>query len=567
MSELRALIDRLGPPPAEVCLEWAWQLHHLVGDRLDQPLEWPHVQVVEDGSLSLSDEWMAASSPRSGQASIAGTTGRTILHQLIGWSGYPIDVDDANSDPSQELVKATRLIVDSGRQASESSPTSSNAFGSGRRQRPQHSGPARRKGTRRSTSRGRMIAVAVTGACVLLAASVSFFHSSSTSSSSTSSSGSSSERKAGAADQRDMVSSISQSRAATSGNTTSERPAQLEVSEVTTHDESLTSMLGDDRMSGSGLPSDLLFDRDRSAHLWNGFDLPVPAATGLNLQGSGGADVPALVDGQTGNNGLKPAGEEVSKVVLGGAAEPELSDGIDMLSELKRLSAAADHAETVDELPITSSPAKPLVVKVSPPRSIQRLDEAPKINARQPAWQLRLESIEGVTISPPELQMLSGREAVQWRIEKKDAKQPVTAVEITAQLVNSRSAAIRWSVTAKPDDIPHLRLPAERELLDKMQFSLSGWNSQLSGRIDGLRTQARIPGVPSGARSEMYRQRRELELQLEIGQRLLQIVADSNELSGLIGPDIQVHGALIDSRAPGSPPLLQFGQAENTSGD
>ncbi len=98
MPTLERLLDALGPPPAEVCIDWAWQLKSAVDGKLSADLDWSRIDLLESGELRIrceltprkfESQW-AASQP------LAATSAYDLIELLLKWS---IATDVASDAP------------------------------------------------------------------------------------------------------------------------------------------------------------------------------------------------------------------------------------------------------------------------------------------------------------------------------------------------------------------------------------------------------------------------------------------------------------------------------------
>ncbi len=89
MPSPQRLMDSLGPPPPDVCLDWAWQLHELVDGNLHYKLDWWQLEVLESGELLLNAPDAAELRASPGYPAAAAAAEPRVLDlidELLSWS-------------------------------------------------------------------------------------------------------------------------------------------------------------------------------------------------------------------------------------------------------------------------------------------------------------------------------------------------------------------------------------------------------------------------------------------------------------------------------------------------
>ena len=535
MPRLDTIFSQKGPPPPEICLEWAWQLQQLVDNDLQRRLAWHEVRLSANYQLAIEGSSNTAAADHD-------STAADLIQQLIAWSGYADEDSHSDVDDAQLLARATRELVvrkptpvpaGVARRKHNSSPSRTTI--------PPHSVATSRSPKTSLGTRGILIGSGLLLVPMVWWSTTALLRTEATLAQS-------SQSNPGAEQTAARKTVLNNNEALRQG-----RSASLVA-------EPKTPTVGSD-------PSTLVLSNaseTESSDLSLAVEMP-----GVQTLEQLGSNID-LTRSITATDVLDTATPSVASSAESGSAPSDnvtgashLPASLDVLDEVKKMVAAASNAEPNEPSTATSG-SLPISISTYPPRSIHRFKESKSLSVSQPQWQLRLDVPEELVVTPATAQTLTGRESIAWRIELDAGQAPITAVHVAAQLVNPRSTDIRWSVVAMADDLPQVVLPVGREMLDPLQSQLGRMNQQLNGSIDGLRAQSRVVGIPSATRGELNRQRRELESQLEIGQRLLQVVADANQMSGLLGSQLAVHAQLDDARQPNSTGLLQFGSIDAT---
>ncbi len=271
----------------------------------------------------------------------------------------------------------------------------------------------------------------------------------------------------------------------------------------------------------------------------------------------------------------------IAPIATSESGSPQSEPMIDVLGELADLAQSAE-VELVEQLVASASTtgadastlatvSPPLVLTVSPPHQLQRFDKS--IRPRQPAWKLRLSVSDGFTAEPPDAQMIEGREWASWMVreERKLSTGPrfnaggvrsnplQTQVMVQVQLANQRQTSLRWRIVAGANDFPGLAIPLDQTWLDGVQTHLRTQTQWLFSESERARTLARVQGLPSEARSSLTTRRRALEAEHKLATRWLEIIADANQFPGWLDGQLNVHAQLLDAAHSPSPTLLQFG--------
>lgn len=264
---------------------------------------------------------------------------------------------------------------------------------------------------------------------------------------------------------------------------------------------------------------------------------------------------------QAGESGVAASEMESSQEL-----EAENIQVLESLSTMAKRSELEQTEQDVlsNDLATAGTIKEPLLVSTFPVLQVQRVPLSPQLRTREPTWTLRVAASDGFIVQPAEPQLIQGREIARWIIHEEEAEEPATRIIVQAQSVSSRGNSIRWRVVASCDDLPQVALPLGQKYLDAAQQSLTRFNLQLAQGINQLKLMSRADGLPSGMRSAITGRRRALEGQLKLSTRLLEVVADANQIEGWLDGQLEVHAALTDSGPTSAPPLIQFGMPHPT---
>lgn len=205
----------------------------------------------------------------------------------------------------------------------------------------------------------------------------------------------------------------------------------------------------------------------------------------------------------------------------------------------------------------------PLSIDLNLPQQVHRL--AGQATARQPELKLRLGTSEGFVCEPLGIQTLGPGEAVGWSIQTEDAQSPVTRIFVGVQLISPRRPDLRVRVHITASDLPQLALPAKSSFLTAAERLLSDFHRRGLFQLQRLKEFSRTAGLPTHVRSSTAQRRRYLEGQVAQAERLIQIVAEAQQLRGWLAGELEVHATLFDAATNGSKPALQFGSLEDTA--
>lgn len=549
MARLRELLDSQGEPPPEICLDWIWQLRALMASRIDAPLTWGQIEVLPSGELNIIGS--SGDPDRKDSDDQSATTAQDLIDQLLVWSGTG---HAENSQAPMQLEQRTTALAPipiGGIKAQESLAQKSLVEHASSQSAKT---PPKALPTQKAQKSKSKVQYAWTGGVALVAAScLGFMFWPKPSVGVREPNASNTERI---------------------GNEPENQPRNHSQEDVTTEDT-----LGELQLSQT---PDTDFAPTLSRSTASEFSFPT---TDLAADVSSGIALPSLGDDRTevinSDATLQAVGEvaqdadmettkELAEMGLPATADmPSLESlvksGVDVMAEMDRVTQQAEKLEQENGVPdaAESGAAQPaLMLATSPMLQLQKPTSATAARVRKPEWRIRLVAGEGFQVFPPDAQVLAGREVVRWLIVDENAKSPKTQIGVTAMLLNPRTPSIRWRIVAGADDLPQAFVPMGKDYLDAMQRSLGQAGQQLNVQIEQLKAMGKATGIPSAVRSAMSAQRREWESQLSMSKRVLEIVADANQLEGWIDGEIEMHAELLDQAKPGSPPVLQFGTLE-----
>ncbi len=538
MNTVQDMIDCLGIPPAELCLDWAWQLQAYQDARASCP--------AQDPASSASDAiaWSRISINQSGQLQLgeASTTVENasyelapLIDQLFQWAALAAPTQTAgvilqDAPPRgtqltnqerlrQQTLSLTRAAISS--QPREKSP----ADGSLKTMVSAATRPTKRLQFHRAYA----IAIVVLAVALLLLG-YSLFPREETIATA--------ERTTLQSTRRERVEPAPLSLAA----------EQSVASEVLSLSE---LSLAETPLSPAPLADIEEFDFDSPLESMHNSSEWTDAATELTN---------AL---PLGTNPVQDSAAQTESAPSTGNYDlnRQPSDLVADIAEMTKRAEiqTAESAVAGDYLPGEQPPEPALMIATTPALQLQRFDKS--LRPRQPSWNVRITVSDGFAISPSGSQTITGREFVSWRLsddanKNSDAK---TLVLVQVQLAGNRDASLRWRVVAGAEDLAGVAIPLDRRLLDQIQGLLGTRMRMIQTEVERLRTLGSIAGLPSETRSALLHQRRLMEHQLKLAARLLEVVADANQFEGWLDGQIQVHAELLDIATNPPTSMITFG--------
>ncbi|MCA9182346.1 MAG: hypothetical protein KDA51_12860, partial [Planctomycetales bacterium] len=562
-ATLQDLIERLGIPPASICLDWAWQLRQLApqsptelsvpshfprsrsGLRQANPTasshgDWSPLALDAEGKLHWVDNAAAHTVERDAQCAIW-------LTQLVRWSGSATTaLAQTNGTATLEqrtLAWAHAQDVAPRAEKPSSSPT---CIASSVMQAQRTRSPVKSTRPERIHRPKTVLAVGLIG---LLLTSAIFY-------------------------------CVARSLSRPLTPTAQVLPLALEPRTAESHSDSSNNN------SAALLNHPLALSTDAIAHAST-----VSSAGSITLHNFPRSPVvsssvseaaPGVADTSSPPNQLVMATTDIIPGQTNASVSPNALGSLnftaerDVLSELTELSKSAEANVSEQPLPDAmsaagSAPPPHLTLETFPMNQLQKLDKS--LRPRQPSWQLRLAVSEGLEVIPATAQTLAQEQQLSWTIRATepdkstevkpwargvDPKPGTSLVIVQAQLSGKRDPSLRWRIVATSEKYAQIALPLDPIWLDSFQDVLSNTASGLQQRVQQLKELSRAEGLPSQTRRALSAQSRATEMQRKQAAELLEIVADVNQMVGWMDGQIEVHGELLDTAASPSTTLLQF---------
>ncbi|MCA9128767.1 MAG: hypothetical protein KDB22_16895 [Planctomycetales bacterium] len=565
MPSIQSLVDDLGIPPREVCLDWALQLHQLDDPASqEQPSAAWHfseIKVADNGQLTLPVE-----------TKLAKAIGPAVL-QLVNWANSDAQ-EDSTCEVSQALeVLRTQLAkFDSQHLSStdggqvqplmDAQPTvdveptvqekrsrgeqlslgSQNIVKGGK-----IASRGRARGRKQASSsfpRKRFALAAIVVILTGLVLSV-FLTDRSTSIADTLASGTL---------PRDTVDLPEN--AGDAFDQPSESTELLELAELSSSNAEFHGESGDWNNDALGnLAANLSFDLVSQL-------APGPLTSASDTAVSSASDTAAALDGASSAWQLSQNRED--QLAL------EDVEGVDLVSALKDVAMASGAVELEDSLPtqleLPDSSPQPLLIGESmrvalfPTVQIRKLAAGKIARMRKPAWELQIVQRDGFEMTPAIPRTVAGNEPVAWQI-KSTVKKLSVALVVAVQVIDSRNAALRWQIAAVSESVPQCLLPLDQDALSQTQDFLRNYNSQLAFAIEQIERMRSTTGIPSSLKSNLYQRRKAMEANQETCAQLLKAVADANQVARWLDHELEFRAALF-AHIDDSLPTLQYGTFE-----
>ncbi len=228
------------------------------------------------------------------------------------------------------------------------------------------------------------------------------------------------------------------------------------------------------------------------------------------------------------------------------AAEP-----FDVMEQLGNIDVADTNQNEISAVPYPDggdSRLEPLAVEVFPVIQKQRVDVPRAVRVREPRWELTLLASEELEVTPTEAVSLKPREPVLWRVTAADADLESDAeIAVVAELMPA-AWTLRWTVVLRSQKYPMLRLPLYREYLDQAETMLMNVLRTLSQQEASLDNMTKNASLPSDAKAYLRRRSAFVAEQLGLARDVLQIVLDGKRLIGWSDGVFEVYGEVIDDR-------------------
>lgn len=568
MTSIRSLLDNFGPPPREICLDWAYQIHFNTARQaddtelceatdtscgpLDSEASWTSLEVRADGSLRLDR--------------LTASMARQALNELQQWSGCAMpdreSVQDEARDSSNREIELSVETIGAGSTLDQGSSNCEPSQGHAIRKRNvQRRAIWLTKRRSHLTAAATVLAVAVTVACL-------------------------------------WTSENGAPPAATSQSAKPERPVHRATpakSQHATHDEAVdidgdflttrdNAALDDDWTTSAAWTSDVLgaeasqpMDRNRSATP-TPLDLSVPPSL-LAQPRDAFLTLPAVpstaspeshnqqqsseLHAEAGRSAHATSAEELPALPV----EDVMSQVVSAVAKADRPQDTALSRDAPAEAVASAEPTEeniaseggntphqpPLmltrdknVVRVQVPRHVRRL--------REPHWTAHVEPAEGFVCEPATAQIVDARTGAQWRVYSEDAQSPRACLIVSVRR-SGRDLALEWSLRGSAEDLPLVHLPVARPWLDALSAQLKLTTVTLHDVANASSQQ-----VPRELRAFAQNQRQRARQQLTVAERLLTLLADVEHLASLLDDELLCHAELRESAS--GPLLAAYGSCD-----
>ncbi|MFN3192258.1 MAG: hypothetical protein ACE361_17235 [Aureliella sp.] len=612
MKTVSELLDEHGPPPTEVALDWAWQLHTWSqrSSESESPKEkagagsalltWDQVQVGDDGLLRiLANESQSDSVPlhhevdRKAKSTVRGNPNATpLIRTAMLWTGEPAgfgaetgDVENWNVDQREiALVKATKRLASVVQKDSDEKPVKRDpvALSMASNSRSRTRGLDERKSATATKKQRFLVAaslmVGVCGLAALWPVLVGGGPAKQTLADSKGEiidgqragsnlrAGPSGEPEyrstsTGADSLNDGANSMGSVTELKLGTLPLEDSASNDAGEIGSDFRDSESTLIELSLLGNGLQIGSMSDPEVADS-----DFAGDAAVPENRSDSGTMDSGEVVVSEKSDlDGLASevviGAEQASAEAAAESAEQEVNATLAAMAERAEKDAPETEVLAASSVPgKTGNQLAPLQVATFPMIQWQKMPVQGRI--REPEWEIRIAVSEGFVVRPPSAQTVRPREPARWYVQEVDADQGDTQMVVVAQVSGGRGDRIRWLIAAGSEDSPYTALPVGQRYLDLLQTNLLRFQQQLRVAVEGSKQLATMDDLPSQAKSLLRMRRKALEAKLEASENVRKLAADANRMEGWLDGQIEVHARLVDSRAAGSPPVLQFGSVE-----
>jgi hypothetical protein len=591
MNSIQQLLDTLGPPPAEVCLDWAWQLVTFAENpQSDMAID---LRSLPPSSLA-SASWSEVLIDAQGQLSLARQSTNVyversiadLVHQLMEWSGIttvnstfpPLDfatqatlagsattleekrrslsqlIDTLQWDarPVNQIDSTTLSVTEHPTEAAEAPlPYASDNISVAQ----PSLAPAVSSRLPKQKGKKRIPPVLLWsgGALGLIAAVplvILIWPSENQDDRSTRNLASLQTADSTAANRAKKKSLDPQLSTADNGklNSNDVEPTLDSTEELTTLEATLenTAVNESSELSGENpLPSS---PADTLSHLGSVAPrLDLPMSPSVDQAADATLSQPESAAESSGKTTVNTAPiEDVASILATASqAEPKVNS-ID--------------AETADAGPLT------LPVQLLEIDSMLQVQEiSAKIRVRQPVWQLRIASTEAFSVDPTEMQSLAEKETVRWTLTAKELKprkdQEPTQIVVFAQLAGRR-ADIKWKIAASCADSPAIAVPLDGERLDKMLNMLQAYQQRLTTGVTNIKDSMELTGLSREQKSLLTAQRKAMENEGKLVTRARQIIADAGMFVSWMDRSLEMHGNLTDQIGGQSVTVLQVGHPE-----
>ncbi len=544
MASAAIWLEKLGIPPPEVCLDWAWQIQaHFAGlslcaDKDTATLSWQRIEVSDSGELVLPSDWRHYSPDER-------------LDELVRWAhGNLLSLNGSNGSDSSvhsrdDLVSELRALTlgyagltEDSSKLETSSPIDTSQFASPQAHVDSMSMRSRSKVKIANLNRSHRILVSLKqhGLVVSLAAvilCVGCF----------------------------VVLNFR------AGKNRSANSVEL-AGELASGAQPIPELSTDKSVIGMGPES------DDSELLDSLTEMPQIGVIEPEFRGLAHIDLPSVSSASLAGNEshelqqseplISENGNQTTKATKSdsnSSGSLELTEN-DVMHELQTLTESGTHSPMESDMAVpdiedSNTIAEPLTLRTSPMLQTQKLAAKIKVRPRRPVWQIELSVDDEFKLVPEEPQSVTDRQVTTWFLADSDSKDSQVRLVIQAQAATGRQTALRWRVFASAEDLPTLMLPLDKAILQPFQERLRIYSQVAQGDADRLKQLA--SGAEKDLRATFSKQRANLESQIKLASRLSIIVAEAQLLDDLLRSQVTLYAKLRDGDGPDAPTLLQFG--------
>lgn len=544
MDSAAIWLEKLGIPPREVCLDWAWQIQaHFAGlshsaGKDTATLSWQRIEVSDSGELVLPNDWRHYSPDDR-------------LQELLSWAhGNRLSLNGSNGSDSSvhsrdDLVSELRALTlgfagltEDSTKLGTSSLTDTLQFASPQAHVDSMSMRSRSKVKLTNLNRSHRILVTLKqhwlvvslAAVILCVGCFIALHSG-------------------------------------TGKNRSAKSVEL-AGELASGAQQIPELRTDKSVIGIGP------ELDDSASLDTLTEMPQIGVIDPEFRGLAHINLPSVSSaGLAGNesNGLHRSepliSENGNQTTEATQSDSKSSDSLelterDVMHELQALTESGTHSPMESDMAVPDSEdsntiAEPLTLRTSPMLQTQKLAAKIKVRPRRPVWQIELSVDDEFELVPKEPQSVTDRQVTTWFLADSDSKDSQVRLVIQAQAAIGRQTALRWRVFAGAEDLPNLMLPLDKAILQPFQERLRIYSQLAQGDADRLKQLA--SGAEKDLRAAFLKQRANLESQIKLASRLSTIVAEAQLLDDLLRSQVTLYAKLRDGDAPDAATLLQFG--------
>lgn len=531
MASIHRLLDTFGPPPREICLDWAYQIQAAAASaEATEPAgvdsqasskaarnaaagepDWTALEVAEDGLLEL--DGLTASMARQALAELGGwMSGQASGEAPL--SSAALETQTREIEPAADTFRASASLDLGGSDREACQPL------------------ATRKRVSRETAswledrRRRLTAAALLAAAATIVTGVWM------------------------AEDFSAPPKIAEQASSTADSHNTQQAASSSLAESPgSADTDLSPAHDDEALEGNFTTSEELTGQALQAFAATAAATdPVrgPAAPDLSLAPSLAAMPAKPIESAAGPSANAPA-EPVAARDAGAQQDAQQDASIaisDVMSQVASAVAQADSQssdnpvpEAVDEADSARQPALMLTRDANPLRI--RVARGLAKRSRSLHWTARLELPEEFICEPPAAQPVEPSAAAQWRIYDKEAKSPRACIVVSVRQRSGRELDLEWSLRGSSEDFPLLRLPVAPKWLDGLSAQLKITAAALRAAID-----APSPKVPKEMRALVQNQRQLARQQLAVAERLLTLLADIHRLASLLDDELLGHAEL-----------------------